>query len=709
MKEFEFQKAQPVWAVGRETEKNMELAFRAVLKSADTQLYLAASTVYRIRVNGEFAAAGPARAAHGYYSVDRIDLTDRLTEEENVVVIEVVGYNVNTYDTLDLPSFLTAEFVCKGEVTAWTGGEGIKAYELKERVQKVQRYSFQRASAECYRLKAENRAFYRSALCEKEETDLSVQAKKAYLERTARMPEFEILNAKCLLETGKTDFAYICPNPKKDRSYTDIGEKLKGYAMEELEEHLSDEAQNMAFTPDEAPKTDRDGVVLHQGYALYELPYNATGFLKTDISCEEECTVYILFDEVLSNSKVDSTRMDCCNCFKFTVDRGEHSLMPFAAYTMKYVQIAVKGKAVIRNLQMVEYKHPQVPFRVDLPEDETLRVIYDAAVESFRANAVDVFSDCPSRERAGWLCDSFFTARVEHVLTGECVLEKTFLSHFLMADRFVHLPEGMLPMCYPADHNDGIFIPNWSMWFVMELEEYLIRSGDREFVDRAKKKVYGLLDYFRKFENSDGLLEKLESWVFVEWSRANDKDVVQDINFPTNMIYMKMLETASRLYEDSTLAMKAARLRPLIKARSRKGIFYTDNERYTQEGLSNPGNCTEVCQYYAFFTGVADKVEDAQLWEILKKDFGYRRKETRLYPEVAFANAFIGNYLRIELLYRDGDYDQVIDNIRGYFINMARTTGTLWEHDSTYASCNHGFASHVIYWLAGIYGIRENR
>ena len=94
--------------------------------------------------------------------------------------------------------------------------------------------------------------------------------------------------------------------------------------------------------------------------------------------------------------------------------------------------------------------------------------------------------DCPSRERAGWLCDSFFTARVEYVLTGTCTVEKVFLENFLLADQFEHLPEGMLPMCYPADHYDGVFIPNWAMWFVLELEEYLVRSGDTELIIRYR-------------------------------------------------------------------------------------------------------------------------------------------------------------------------------------------------------------------------------
>ena len=86
------------------------------------------------------------------------------------------------------------------------------------------------------------------------------------------------------------------------------------------------------------------------------------------------------------------------------------------------------------------------------------------------------------------------------------------------------------------------------------------------------------------------------------------------------------------------------------------------------------------------------------------KDFGPQRKKTLLYPEIAFANALNGNYLRMELLYEDHQYEKVIGEMIGYFEGMAKETGTLWEHDSSVASCNHGFASHVIYWLAGIYG-----
>ena len=425
------------------------------------------------------------------------------------------------------------------------------------------------------------------------------------------------------------------------------------------------------------------------------------------MSCKSSCSVYVFFDEILEEGKLNFLRLETCNCFKYMLDAGTHEIVTFASYVMKYVKVAVKGCCEVLHMDIIEYKHTPVLYQPAIPlldgkEDATLKLIYEAALKTYLANSLDIYMDCPSRERAGWLCDSFFTARVEHVLTGASKIEKAFLDNYIMAEEFSHIPKGMLPMCYPAEHYSGMFIPNWAMWFVLELEEYEKRTGGRDLIEHAKVRVYELVQYFEKFENEYGLLENLEGWIFVEWSRANDADVVQDVNFPSNMLYVKMLRVVSELYHDECLLKKAMRLREVIRKRSFRDGFYTDNEKRTEEGLVNPGNCTEVCQYYAFFTGVATKEEDEELWNTLVRDFGPTRKETNLHPQVAFANAFIGNYLRIELLYRDERYEEVLDNIRGYFAGMAKRTGTLWEHDSPKASCNHGFASHIIYWLDGI-------
>lgn len=65
-----------------------------------------------------------------------------------------------------------------------------------------------------------------------------------------------------------------------------------------------------------------------------------------------------------------------------------------------------------------------------LVHNNKLNEIYKAALQTFRQNTVDVFMDCPSRERAGWLCDSYFTAIMEKEFTGYSCGSAQFLREF---------------------------------------------------------------------------------------------------------------------------------------------------------------------------------------------------------------------------------------------------------------------------------------
>ena len=92
-------------------------------------------------------------------------------------------------------------------------------------------------------------------------------------------------------------------------------------------------------------------------------------------------------------------------------------------------------------------------------------------------------------------------------------------------------------------------------------------------------------------------------------------------------------------------------------------------------------------------------LSDKELWETIVNDFGPDREHTKKWQDIYPSNAFIGNYLRLELLSDAGIYDKLEADIRRYFDYMAIRTGTLWENQKESASCNHGFASHVLIWL----------
>ena len=153
MTDFTFKKASPVWITGEEKEMNVSLVMTAKV-GRDARLDITGHSLYQVYVNGELAAEGPARAGHGFYRVDTLDLRPLCTNDENTVTVITAGYNVNSFYLLDEPSFVCAELYDGGVITAFTGGSGFTYERYTDRVRRVQRYSFQRPFAEAYRLPA---------------------------------------------------------------------------------------------------------------------------------------------------------------------------------------------------------------------------------------------------------------------------------------------------------------------------------------------------------------------------------------------------------------------------------------------------------------------------------------------------------------------------------------------------------------------------
>ena len=697
-----FVSGKPVWPKGRETEKNLSVGFHAAFKAPAQQKVLlraTGATLYRVFLNGHFLGEGPARGPHGFFRVDEWDLTDQLQPGANVVAFEVAGYNVNSYYLLDQPAFLQAEVVAGSKVLASTGGSGadFTATILMERVQKVQRYSFQRPFSEVYRLAPGYDRWRSEKGPVPDETKVSVQSAKALLLRRVDYPQYVVRQPSWLVAQGRVRTGLKVEHPWKDRSLTAIGPKLGGYPENELETIPSLELQtiaNVTNQPVNLPWTPGASLLLKSNdWQIVDLGCDLTGFIGAKVNCQTRTRLFLTFDEILSNGDVDFKRLGCVNIIAYDLQPGTYELESFEPYTLRYLKLIVlAGDCEVQGLYLREYAGAGVWQAQFAASDERLNRLFAAGRETFRQNALDIFMDCPSRERAGWLCDSFFTSRVAKDLCGDTRIEKNFFENFLLPAKFAYLPDGMLPMCYPADHNDGVFLPNWALWFVVQLEEYLERSSDREMVDALRPRVLKLFDYLKQFRNEDGLLEKLPGWVFVEWSAANS--FVQDVNYPSNMLYAKALDAAGRMYGLPEMTDDAEHIRETIRRQSYESGFFADNAKRINGKLQVTTNRTEVCQYFAFYFDVAKPETHSELWQHLVKDFGPQRKQTKAFPEIHPANAFIGNVLRLELLSRYGLCQQLLDESLAYQLYMADRTGTLWENDGAYASCNHGFASH---------------
>ena len=548
MKEYKFKSALPVWEAEKETTMNYHLVFRSIVSPCENAVVnVSASNMYQMFVNGEFVAEGPARAGHGYYRVDEIDVSSYLTKEKNVISFFVAGYYVENFYLIKQPSFLCAEIVCDGEVVSATGKNGFEAKYNGERARKVARFSYQRTFSEYYIINGENQSFISDPQSRFEAVELIPCREKNFLVREVPYPCYDKASVLSRVSMGKTEFKDEPINPNRTR-FVDLTPDCAGFPLGEVEFINTDEVEKGVYTQTNSETVSFSPMELSGNeYSVFKFDGVKCGFIRLKIEAFEDCELMAVFDELDVNGDVETYRMrEIQASVIWKLPKGEYTIISNEPYIIQYLKIInkSKGKLRIEEAGVIQFKFDYEPKPLSCGNER----IYSAAVETFRQNVLDIYMDCSSRERAGWLCDSFFTSRVEKELTGKSAVEKNFLENFLMPKQFERIEKGPFPMCYPADFLSGEFIPNWAMWYVLELEEYYERTGDRELVEFAKDKIYSLVDYFSGFENEDGLIENLRSWVFVEWSAANT--FTAGVNYPSNMLYSRMLKSVGRLYDE---------------------------------------------------------------------------------------------------------------------------------------------------------------
>ena len=631
-----------IWVELEQLQANKVIFKYTLNKSAD-ELILSASAFYTVFFNNTLVSYGPERTADGYSRIREIPI-----REKNInIEIVIYDYGVPSLDKDFGQSFFGCEILNEGNIVAST--DDFKAFASTKYISKTIKYSYQRGFVERFDL--------RNILDKELETFevKSIHLLNGFRDKCQYKQEcFSLVKESTFTEFDKVNIPnYINPNDSNFNLNKDFFKEINGYKCFE-----------------------------------YQLKQEKSGLLKFKIKSKfEGCKVFIVFDEYLIDGKWTYGRSSCNDLITIDLDAFDGEIITSTVYSLKHLRILTNHDIEIIPF-IVLIQNDDVP-EIKKTGNKKIDLILDAARNTFMQNALDIYTDCPGRERGGWLCDGYFTALAEKFFTGKNEIERCFLENFIIGN-FDEIDKGMLPMVFPAQ--DKLFIPNWAMWFVLELEQYDLRTNEHSLVELASKKVQELLSYFEKFENEYSLLEDLRGWVFVEWSEAGTEDYVKGVSFPTNMLYAAMLESVSKLYGIKDLETKASKIRENINKLSFNGKVYIDNAIRKNGKLELiKEHTSETCQYYALYFNLCN---DKNFSEFVLNELGPLRNKDS-HKDIARSNSFIGNYLRFLWLNQLNEIDRIKKEAADYFFNMASYSGTLWEKSVANASCNHGFASSI--------------
>lgn len=709
--EYQFEKARPVWGKTCNGTWNQFNGFYTQLRDCGDDcalLRVAARSVYRLYVNGTFVCHGPARCAKGYARVDEVRI--RLLPETDIA-IETASYDTpNKYcndNTLE-PGMLTAEIISEdGRILAATGYD-FSVTELSFRRGMTETMSHSRGILEWQELDASLLEWRRGKANFKE--PVLVKEAMTFLRRRSPYPDYH--------EIGIHRFSGICDLVKSGKSEPGFISRLSREVNPDWYRLLSDNDQFLAKARSYTDAPFSGSLeMLGQGevsvcpdtdtWALtYELDRSEIGFIEFRIRMEEQCTILLLNSDhldVYGNLRINTymTRYD--------LGPGEYSLMTWEPKLVRYVRFMFRttGKVTLSGVRLIDYSTPERERTFFSCSDGDLNRIYEAAKRTLRLSTLDIFMDCPQRERGGWLCDSYFSARAMQYLFGDSSVEKDFLENFLLTDPSI-LWKGFFPEVYPGskkDESDPGFI-NWSFWLIAELYDYVTRTGDVEFANRHRKRVESFMEGMLSLRGASGLLETDRS-LFTDWSIANRECCIGPINIPNNCLTVKILMQMAELYNVKMWKTTAEEMRRVILTLSSEhGVFGGNGD--AAEWVALDSGRKELRRRDIATEGGAA----LELWSGFHlSDDNYRKLFMltmgpcpcfRSNPNIGKANQFIGLMIRFDVLAMLGEKETLIRELRNVYLEELRLgSGTFFENINAFSGC-HGFNG-----MAGAYLMSE--
>ncbi len=257
-------------------------------------------------------------------------------------------------------------------------------------------------------------------------------------------------------------------------------------------------------------------VTLGQGGILYDFGQEITATLKINATGKSGSRVRILCAEELEDTALKVKYDMRCNCLcdeYWILKDGENTLKQYEYKAFRYVALIPDSDAEIESLTAMVQHYPFDDDFCDLKTDnKVLKSVWDICKNGVKYGSQEVYVDCPLREKGQYAGDLTVTSASQVILTGDCSLLKKAMDN-QMQSRIVC--KGLLAVT-PGHLMQEI--ADYSLQFPILALRYYKYTKDVEYLKKCLETCDGIIEHFRQFENSEGLLENVsDKWNLVDW------------------------------------------------------------------------------------------------------------------------------------------------------------------------------------------------
>lgn len=233
------------------------------------------------------------------------------------------------------------------------------------------------------------------------------------------------------------------------------------------------------------------------------------------------------------------TKMD----YSFVLSGDETVFQPFVYLGMRYLQVENSPCTLITENVKFITRHKALDFTASLFEssNEMLNQVWELMKHTIVEGSQESFVDTPTREKGGFLGDSWSTGTSAMVTMGERTMNRKALIEFITSQD-QYWADGRMNAVYP-NVDGGRDIPDYTQMFLFWLWDYYMQTGDKTFLKKYYPQILKVAEYVYKYEDSaTGLIFNLDGG-----GGAYHYGI---IDWPETMRYGYDVKTASRTVMD---------------------------------------------------------------------------------------------------------------------------------------------------------------
>ncbi|MDB5154308.1 MAG: Bacterial alpha-L-rhamnosidase [Mucilaginibacter sp.] len=183
--------------------------------------------------------------------------------------------------------------------------------------------------------------------------------------------------------------------------------------------------------------------------------------------------------------------------------------------TYRYIRLIVQTKnepLIIDDLYGTFTGYPFKRASTFNTENTEIKQILDIGWRTARLNAWETYTDCPYYEQLQYIGDTRIQAMISYYNTSDDQLARNALT---LMDHS-RISEGVTRSCYPTKGTQ--IISPFSLWYIGMLHDYWMYRPDSNFIKDKLAGERDILNFFSKYQQTDGSLKDTPYWTFVDWA-----------------------------------------------------------------------------------------------------------------------------------------------------------------------------------------------